>query len=65
MNRHTSVIPKSSHVERIKENFHTLHCQLQEPDFEAVTALGDKYLKRYNNPSKGWGVDLYEGLDDV
>ena len=64
IHRGTSVIPKSSHAGRIKENFDTLRCQLQKSDFEEITAIGEKYVKRYNNPSKGWGVELYEGLDD-
>ena len=65
IHRGTSVIPKSSHAGRIKEDFRTLECVLQAPDFEEITALGEKYLKRYNNPSKGWGVDLYNGLEGV
>ena len=64
IHRGTSVIPKSSHAGRIKENFDTLRCQLQKSDFEEITAIGEKYVKRYNNPSKGYGVDLFEGLDD-
>ena len=65
MHRGTSVIPKSSHAERIKEDFETLRCVLREEDYEQITALGDKYTKRFNNPSKGWGVDLYEGLEGI
>lgn len=65
MHRGTSVIPKSSHAERIKENLRTLECVLQKGDFEEITALGGKFTKRFNNPSKGWGVDLYEGLEGV
>ncbi|KAL8788498.1 MAG: hypothetical protein Q9195_007275 [Heterodermia aff. obscurata] len=64
IHRGTSVIPKSSHAGRIEENFGSLRCTLQKSDFEEITAIGEKYVKRYNNPAKGWGVDLYEGLDD-
>jgi hypothetical protein len=27
--------------------------------------LGGKWLKRFNNPSEAWEVDLFEGLDGV
>ena len=65
MHRGTSVIPKSSHADRIKENFATTDCKLQESDIEQITDLGEKYTRRFNNPSKGWGVTLYEGLEDA
>lgn len=64
LHRGTSVIPKSSHADRIKENFATTHCDLQKSDYEQITAIGEKYTKRFNNPSKGWGVPLYEDLED-
>lgn len=64
IHRGTSVIPKSSHAARIEENYGTLRCQLQKSDFEEITAIGEKYVRRFNNPAKGWGVDLYEGLED-
>lgn len=63
INRGTSVIPKSSHKERITENFNTYECDLKKKDIEKLDKLGEKYLHRYNNPSKSWGVDLYEGLE--
>lgn len=63
MERGTSVIPKSSHVGRIKENINAKDCPLEKEDFVTIGNVGEKYLKRFNNPSKGWGVDLYEGLD--
>lgn len=65
LSRGTSVIPKSSHAGRIRENFGSLGCVLQESDLDQITALGKKYVKRFNNPSKSWGVALYEGLDDA
>lgn len=65
MHRGTSVIPKSSHADRIKENFATTDCQLQEADYEQITDLAKKYTKRFNNPSEGWDVPLYEGLEDA
>ena len=60
--RGTSVIPKSSHQDHIEENFGAEHCQISSADIEALeTQLP---VKRFNNPSKGWGVPLYDGLED-
>jgi len=63
MDRGTSVIPKSSHVKRIRENFASLDCALETEDYAKIATVGQKYLKRFNNPSKSWNVPLYEGLD--
>ena len=63
IDRGTSVIPKSSHVHRILENFGSLNCSLQEDDYGIIADLGQKCLKRFNNPTKSWGVSLYEGLE--
>ncbi|KAK5174776.1 uncharacterized protein LTR77_001859 [Saxophila tyrrhenica] len=63
MGRGTSVIPKTSHFERVKENFGSLECELKDKDVEKIDKLG-KAHKRYNNPSKSWGLDLYEDLED-
>ena len=63
IHRGTSVIPKSSHAERIEENFETLQCVLEEEDYKEITILGGIYTTRFNNPSEEWGVDLYEGLE--
>jgi len=63
MSRGTSVIPKSQHADRIAENFGAKECDMEFKDFKAIEDLGRKYLHRFNNPSKSWGVDLYEGLD--
>lgn len=65
MHRGYSVIPKSQHADRIKENFGSAKCKLEEEDYTAIEMLGKKYLKRFNNPSKGWGVPLYKGLEDA
>ncbi|KAL8706093.1 MAG: hypothetical protein Q9225_007982 [Loekoesia sp. 1 TL-2023] len=64
MSRGTSVIPKSSHVDHIKENFGALDCKLDYEDLDRIDDLSKKYLKRFNNPSKGYGVKLFEGLED-
>ena len=63
MQRGTSVIPKSAHEARIKENYGAVDCKLSFLDHDMIGEVGHKYLKRYNNPSKDWGVDLYDGLD--
>lgn len=63
MQRGTSVIPKSAHVDRIQENYGSLECKLTFQDHDVIGELGHKALTRYNNPSKSWGVDLYDGLD--
>ena len=65
MGRGTSVIPKSAHPERIEENFGSLGCELGYEDLKTLEEVGVKYLKRFNNPSQGWGIDLYGGLDDA
>lgn len=63
--RGTSIIPKSAQIEHLEENFSALKCVLQEEDFEPIDTIGRDYVKRYNNPSNGWGVDLFEGLDGL
>ena len=65
MGRGTSVIPKSAHPERIEENFGSLGCELGYEALKRLEEVGVKYLTRFNNPSKSWGVDLYGGLDDA
>lgn len=60
-----SVIPKSQHADRIEENFGSGKCKLEEQDYNTIEKLGKKYLKRFNNPSNGWGVPLYQGLEDA
>ncbi len=63
MQRGTSVIPKTSHLKRAKENFKSLKCELKTKDVKKIDELGKAY-RRYNNPGKSWGLDLYEGLED-
>ena len=65
MGRGTSVIPKSQHADRIEENFASTNCKLEEEDYITIEKLGEKYLRRFNNPSEGWDVPLYQGLDDA
>lgn len=62
MKRGTSVIPKSKHEDRIIENYETVEkCRLEKSDFKRLEELP---VKRFNNPSKAWGVPLYDGLQD-
>lgn len=63
LSRGTSVIPKSSHLDRITENFHTLECVLESEDLKAIHKLRKEYY-RFSNPSGRWDVPLYEGLED-
>ena len=63
MARGTSVIPKTSHLERVTENFGALECVLKKKDLEEIDKLGKEH-HRFNNPSDSWGVQLYEGLED-
>lgn len=60
--RDTVVIPKSVHEERIKENIASLKVRFSEEELEEINKEDKKI--RFNNPSKGWGVELFEGLDD-
>jgi alcohol dehydrogenase (NADP+) len=60
--RGTVVIPKSTHHERIVENLASSKVVLSKEEMRAI-AEQDKRA-RFNNPSKSWGVELFEGLDD-
>ncbi|KAL8762008.1 MAG: hypothetical protein Q9184_001925 [Pyrenodesmia sp. 2 TL-2023] len=64
MSRGYSVIPKSSHVNHIKENYGALKCKLHDGDLDRIDDVSMEYLKRFNNPSKDWGVKLFQGLQD-
>ncbi|KAF2718219.1 Aldo/keto reductase [Polychaeton citri CBS 116435] len=61
--RQTSVIPKSQRADHILENLATPKCHLKTEDLKQLDRLGE-FHHRYNNPSNGWGVQLYEGLED-
>ncbi|KAI9653629.1 MAG: hypothetical protein M1821_006976 [Bathelium mastoideum] len=65
ISRGASVIPKSSHVSYIEENYGALECRLEDEDSKAIAKVGKRYLHRYNNPSKSYGVPLFKGLDGV
>jgi len=65
MSRGTSVIPKSSHRGYIEENFAAQECVLKDEDLLKIEHMAAQYLTRFNNPSKGWGVKLFEGLEGI
>jgi len=65
MERGTSVIPKSTHEKWIQENYQSLGCELGVVDLLELKKVGVESMTRFNNPSKGWGVKLFEGLDDA
>ena len=64
MSRGIAVIPKSSHESYIRENYGSLECQLTELDMEEIEGIEKVWVKRFNNPSEGWGVPLFKGLED-
>ncbi|OIT07070.1 PREDICTED: NADP-dependent D-sorbitol-6-phosphate dehydrogenase-like [Nicotiana attenuata] len=55
--RNTVVIPKSSKLERLQENFNVLDFELTKEDMNLVKSLDRNY--RTNQPAKFWGIDLY------
>ena len=59
--RDTVVIPKSVHERRIKENIKASEVSFTEEELEEISKEDNRI--RFNNPSQGWGVELFEGLD--
>ncbi|XP_006359603.1 NADP-dependent D-sorbitol-6-phosphate dehydrogenase-like [Solanum tuberosum] len=55
--RNTVVIPKSSKLERLQENFNVLDFELTKEDMDLIKSLDRNY--RTNQPAKFWGIDLY------
>uniref|UniRef100_A0A0D6R5E0 NADP-dependent oxidoreductase domain-containing protein n=1 Tax=Araucaria cunninghamii TaxID=56994 RepID=A0A0D6R5E0_ARACU len=55
--RNTIVIPKSSKMERLKENIDVFDFELSKEDMEAIKCMDRKM--RTNNPEKFWGLDLF------
>jgi len=60
--RGTVVIPKSVHEGRIVENLGSLNVNFTEKEMAKVVEQDKR--TRFNDPSKSWGVELFEGLDD-
>lgn len=55
--RNTVVIPKTSKLERLKENFQVFDFELSKDDADLISNMDKKY--RTNQPAKFWGIDLY------
>ncbi|XP_021752976.1 NADP-dependent D-sorbitol-6-phosphate dehydrogenase-like [Chenopodium quinoa] len=55
--RNTVVIPKSSKLDRLKENFQALDFELTEEDMEEIKSMDRKY--RTIQTEKFWGIDVY------
>lgn len=55
--RITVVIPKTSKLERLQENFKIFDFALSEEDMDLIKSLDRKH--RTNNPVNFWGLDLY------
>lgn len=61
--RGTAVIPKSTHESRIRENYGALAVATSFTKEEMRKVAEEDKRLRFNDPSKGWGVELFEGLD--
>ncbi|XP_048442325.1 NADP-dependent D-sorbitol-6-phosphate dehydrogenase-like [Pyrus x bretschneideri] len=55
--RNTVVIPKTSKLERMKENIQVFDFELTKEDMDLIGKVDRKH--RTNQPAKFWGVDLY------
>ncbi|TQD82739.1 hypothetical protein C1H46_031708 [Malus baccata] len=55
--RNTVVIPKTSKLERLKENFQVFDLELTKEDMDLIAKVDRKH--RTNQPAKFWGVDLF------
>ncbi|KAK9164397.1 hypothetical protein Syun_005299 [Stephania yunnanensis] len=55
--RNTVVIPMSSKLERLKENFEAFDFELTKEDMELIRGIDKNH--RTNQPAKFWGIDLY------
>ncbi|XP_028950900.1 NADP-dependent D-sorbitol-6-phosphate dehydrogenase-like isoform X2 [Malus domestica] len=53
----TVVIPKTSKLERLKENFQVFDFELIKEDMDLIAKVDRKH--RTNQPAKFWGVDLF------
>ncbi|XP_010271455.1 PREDICTED: NADP-dependent D-sorbitol-6-phosphate dehydrogenase-like [Nelumbo nucifera] len=55
--RNTVVIPKTSKLERLQENFQVFDFELTKEDMDLIKTVDRKH--RTNQPAKFWGIDLY------
>nr|CAZ96153.1 NADP-dependent D-sorbitol-6-phosphate dehydrogenase [Saccharum hybrid cultivar R570] len=57
LQRNTVVIPKTSKLERLQENFEVFDFDISSEDMEKMEAVDRNY--RTNQPAKFWGIDLF------
>ncbi|GAV92241.1 Aldo_ket_red domain-containing protein [Cephalotus follicularis] len=57
MQRNTALIPKSSKLHRLEENFKVFHFELTQEDMDLIGSLDKNY--RTNEPAISWGIDVY------
>ncbi|KAJ0077657.1 hypothetical protein Patl1_36568 [Pistacia atlantica] len=57
MQRNTVVIPKTSKLERLKENYQVFEFGESKEDMDMIKSMDRKY--RTDQPAKFWGIDLY------
>ena len=55
--RNIVVIPKTSKLERLKENFQVFDFEISKEDMELIGSIDKKC--RTNQPAKFWGIDLF------
>ncbi|XP_021805795.1 NADP-dependent D-sorbitol-6-phosphate dehydrogenase-like [Prunus avium] len=55
--RNTVVIPKTSKLERLNENFQVFDFELMKEEMDLIKKVDRKH--RTNQPAKFWGIDLY------
>ncbi|KAH7510987.1 hypothetical protein JRO89_XSUnG0229800 [Xanthoceras sorbifolium] len=55
--RNTVIIPKTSKLERLEENFHVFDFELTKEDMDTIKSVDRKY--RTNQPARFWGIDLF------
>ncbi|KAL6289082.1 NADP-dependent D-sorbitol-6-phosphate dehydrogenase-like [Prunus yedoensis var. nudiflora] len=55
--RNTVVIPKTSKLERLNENFQVFDFELTKEEMDLIKKVDRKH--RTNQPAKFWGIDLY------
>jgi alcohol dehydrogenase (NADP+) len=63
LSRNVTVVPKSSHPDRMDENLKAMDCRLEYEDFADLRTLHILQSNRFHDWSGQWGVELYEGLD--
>jgi alcohol dehydrogenase (NADP+) len=62
LHRGVSVIPKTIHVERMRDNMLAVKVRLDEADLEQLQGINGPY--RFNNCSRSWGFPYFDDLED-